>query len=147
MLYDIGIIGFHVPMGSKNALQCPHSRKHQKGRKRAETARNCSALPCNVSVRWLNVAALIPATKSGEAYLPDLVGASQLSSSVCSFANSPNFRPLGVVRVLAWVRPSNRNTGRFWRSTAVIHSASPRGISPCRRASRSSTRYRRDRSR
>ena len=43
----------------------------------------------------------------------------------------------------AWVRPSSRNTGRIWRSTAVIRSASPRGISPCRRASRSNTLYRR----
>ena len=49
--------------------------------------------------------------------------------------------------VFAWVAPQNRNTGRFWRSTAVIRLASPRGISPCRRVFQSSIRYRRDRSR
>ena len=54
--------------------------------------------------------------------------------------NSPYLSHLWV---FAWVRPSNRNTGRIWRSTAVIRSASPRGISPCRRAFQSSTRYKR----
>ena len=49
MLYIIGTLRHRVPIASENALQCPHRLKHQKGRKRAEIARKCSALPCNVS--------------------------------------------------------------------------------------------------
>ena len=49
MLYIIGTLRHRVPITSENALQCPHRLKHQKGRKRAEIARKCSALPCNVS--------------------------------------------------------------------------------------------------
>ena len=73
MLYDIGTLGHRVPMASKNALQCPHCVKHPKGRKRAEIARICSALPCNVSRAVAQCRRTYSCNKSGEAYLPDLV--------------------------------------------------------------------------
>jgi hypothetical protein len=83
-----------------------------------------------VQSEWANGGydvALIPAKKSGEAYLPDFF-VSPTFIVVFIFANIPKLRPLWVIRVLAWVRPSNRNTGRFWRSTVVIRLAYSSGI-------------------
>ena len=142
MLYIIGTLRHRVPIASENALQCPHRLKHQKGRKRAEIARKCSALPCNVSCAVAQCRRAYSCKKIGRGIPARFLRFTNFHRCFC-LCKYPQTRPLGVVRVFAWVRPSSRNTGRIWRSTAVIRSAYPRGISPCRRASRSSTRCRR----
>ena len=140
VLATLGFFRFHAIVGDFKAVL-------RRRRESAEISLFCSALPCKVSGRTAVTTSPLFLQKNRARHTCPISSFHQPSSLFFIFANIPKLRPLWVVRVLAWVRPSNRNTGRFWRSTVVIRSASPREISPCRRASRSSTRYRRDCSR